>query len=59
MQSINLMMSHINSYPREKLGNKSPLEMFGFVYGLETLEKLGISKIPANEILLKPALLKK
>jgi IS30 family transposase len=56
---INLMMSHINSYPREKLGNKSPLEMFEFIYGRETLERLWITKVPANEILLKPALLKK
>jgi len=56
---IDLMMSHINSYPREKLGEKSPVDMFGFIYGYETIEKLGISKIPANEILLKPPLLKK
>jgi len=56
---INLMMSHINSYSREKLSNKSPIELFGFIYGYDTLDKLRISKIPANEILLKPALLKK
>jgi len=56
---INLMFSHINSYPREKLGDKAPIDMFGFLYGWETLEKLSISKIPANEILLKPTLLKK
>jgi IS30 family transposase len=56
---IDLMMSHINSYPREKLGDKSPLDMFGFIYGYEPLKKLGIAKIPANDILLKPALLKK
>ena len=56
---INLMMSHINSYHREKLGNKSPVDMFGFIYGNETLAKFGIQKIPANDILLKPALLKK
>jgi len=56
---IDLMMSHINSYSREKLNDKSPFDIFGFLYGWETLEKLGQSKIPANEILLKPALLKK
>jgi IS30 family transposase len=55
---INLMMSHINSYPREKLGDKAPIDMFGFLYGRNTLKKLGIAKIPANEILLKPELLK-
>jgi IS30 family transposase len=56
---INLMMSHINSYSREKLNDKSPFELFGFLYGKEVLNLLGLRKIPANEILLKPELLKK
>lgn len=56
---ISLMMSHINSYSREKLNDKSPFDAFGFLYGQDILGKLGISRIPANEILLKPSLLKK
>lgn len=56
---ITLMMSHINSYSREKLNDKSPFDLFGFLYGFDVLEKLGIRRIPANEILLKPSLLKK
>lgn len=56
---ISLMMSHINSYSREKLNDKSPFDMFGFIYGYDVLAKLGISRIPANKILLKPSLLKK
>ena len=56
---ISLMMSHINSYSREKLNDKSPFDAFSFLYGHGILEKLGISRIPANEILLKPSLLKK
>ena len=55
---INLMMSHINSYSRAKLGDKSPLEMFGFLYGWDTLEILELWKIEPNDILLKPLLLK-
>jgi hypothetical protein len=51
-------MSHINSYSREKLNDNSPYDAFGFLYGHDILEKLGISRIPANEILLKPSLLK-
>ena len=58
-EDIDLMMSHINSYSREKLNDKSPLDMFCFFHGNETLEKLGLRKILPNEILLKPALLKK
>jgi len=55
---VNFMMSHINSYTREKLNDKSPLELFSFLYGLDTLEKLGHFHIPANEIVLRPSLLK-
>ena len=55
---INLMLSHINSYSREKLGDKSPLDTFSFLYGKNTLNKLGISKIMPNDIILKPELLK-
>lgn len=56
---INLMMSHINSYSREKLNDKTPIEVFEFLYGSNALSKLGVKKIPANEIILKPSLLKK
>lgn len=56
-EDINLMMDHINSYGRPELGDKSPYEMFEFYYGREILDLLGIHKIPANEIILKPELL--
>lgn len=56
---ISLMMSHINSYSREKLNDKSPFELFSYINGSDVLEKFGIHRIPANEILLKPSLLKK
>jgi IS30 family transposase len=55
---VNLMMSHINSYSREKLSDKSPYELFRFLYpGFGVLEKLNITKIPPNKILLKPSLM--
>jgi len=56
---INLMLSHINSYSREKLNDKAPLDMFGFLFGTNVLDKLGLCKIPPNEIVLKPSLLNK
>lgn len=56
---IDLMMSHINSYSREKWNDKSPFDMFGFLHGYNVLEKLGQRKIPSNDILLKPSLLKR
>lgn len=54
---ISLMMDHINSYGRPELGEKSPYEMFEFYYGREILDLLGVNKISANEIVLKPSLL--
>jgi IS30 family transposase len=57
--SVNLMMSHINSYSREKLNDKSPFEMFSFLYGDSIPYKLGQWKVPPNEIILRPSLLKK
>ena len=57
-QDVNLMMSHINSYSREKLNDKSPFELFGFLYGFDVLEKLNLQGIPPNEITLKPSLIK-
>lgn len=57
-EQIDLMMSHINSYARKKLGNKSPYEIFEFQYGKELLDVFHLQKIPADEIILSPELLK-
>lgn len=53
------MMNHINSYPRKNLGDKTPYEIFAAIYGGDILKKLGISFIPADEVTLRPSLLKK
>lgn len=58
-QNIDLIMNHINSYNRAKLGYKSPYESFRDLYGREILDTLGIHYIPPNEIILRPALLRK
>lgn len=53
-EQINLMMSHINSYARPNLGNKSPYDVFAFQYGEDILKVFGLKKIPADEITLTP-----
>lgn len=50
--SINLMMDHINSYSRKSLGDKSPYEMFSFLYGQEILDLLECHRIPPQEVTL-------
>lgn len=57
-EKVELMMSHINSYTRKKLNNRSAHQLFSFVYGQDTADKLHMKAIPANEIILKPNLLK-
>lgn len=57
-EQVSLVMSHINSYLRKALGNKSPYETFAFQHGTDILEKFGLRLIPADEITLSPELLK-
>ncbi len=58
-EDITRMMNHINSYKRKKLNNRSPYETFSFYHGEAVLHKLGCSPVPADDILLKPTLLKR
>ena len=57
-EKIDLMFSHINSTPRESLGNKTPYEIFTFIYGEELANKLNIQKIAKDEVCTTPRLLK-
>ena len=43
---------------KKKLNDQSANQLFSFLYGEDTLAKLGIKVIPANEINLTPYLLK-
>jgi len=54
---IDKMFSHINSTPRRSLGDKTPYEVFSFIYGSNVPGLLGIRKIPRDEIVLKPYLI--
>jgi IS30 family transposase len=58
---LDLINSHINSYPRESLNGKSPIDVLEFFYPKNTdiLDKLNISKIDHNVIVLQPYLIKK
>ena len=52
------MFSHINSTPRKSLGNKTPYEIFTFIYEKELADKLNIQKIEKDEVCTTPRLLK-
>ncbi len=54
---MNLMFCHINSYPRRKLKEKSPLELFEETFGSQAVQKLGLQKIGLKDIVLRPEIL--
>ena len=58
--ALNLVLSHVNSAPQQSLGGKSPLDLAAFLYPelYARLTALGIHKIEADQIILKPFLLK-
>lgn len=58
---IDLIFSHINSYPREQLYGRTPVEVILFFNedNEHSLQKLRIRKIDADSVILKPSLLHK
>ena len=54
---VSLMMSHVNSYVRKGLGNKTPYDLFTAEQGEEIANLFRISRIAANDVTLKPSLL--
>lgn len=56
---IRLVMNHVNSYKRKKLNNRNPYQTFSFYYGEDLLNQLGCFPVAAEDIILKPKLLKK
>ena len=57
-EKVNLMFSHINSVPREKLSGKTPYDVFTFLYSEKIANKLNIQKIAKDEVNTTPRLLK-
>ena len=59
---VNLVLSHVNSYSRASLGDSTPHDEFVKTYGYDGrkfLDRLGIARIPANEVTLDPYVLGK
>ena len=54
---INLMFSHINGTPRRSLADKSPYEVFSFLYGTGVPELLDMFEVKRDDVVLKPWLI--
>jgi IS30 family transposase len=57
-KEITRMMCHINSYARNSLGGRTPLEVFSDIHGNRMAKLLGIRPISHKEINLTPSLMK-
>lgn len=57
-ESVLLLMNHINSTVRDSLNGHSPFDVAQLLQNKEVLEKLGLEKVPPDDINLTPALLK-
>ena len=56
-ETVNLIFSHVNSVKRKQFNGKSSYEMFCFAYSAELAAALGISEIPAKDVVQSPKLL--
>ena len=56
--TVNLIFSHVNSVKRKSLNGKTPYEMFTFAYSVNITELLGITQIPAKQVVQSSLLLK-
>ena len=55
-EQANLAFSHVNAYVRYAQGDRTPYDVFEFLYGEGTAAKLHIVKIDPKEVVLKPRL---
>lgn len=55
-EKVSLMMSHINSYARKGLGERTPYDLFRAEFGGEIMDLFAITRIAANDVTLKPSL---
>lgn len=56
---VNVIFSHVNSVKRAQFNGKSAYEMFCFTYSEKLATAMGICKIPPEEVIQSPALLRK
>lgn len=57
-EKIKLLMNHINSEKRDSLNGHSPFEVSRLLLDNHLHDALGLQEIPADEVMLKPALIK-
>ena len=55
---LSVICSHVNSYTRPKLGGAAPYDLAALVLPKDLLEGLAITKVPPDDVVMRPSLLK-
>ncbi len=58
-ETVNLIFSHVNAVKRKQFNGKSAYDMFSFYYSEMLASALGISFVPADEVIQSPKLFAK
>ena len=56
---LNLIMGHVNGFPRKKLNDRTPLQSFSATFGEDILECLNVPAIDPSQVTLRPSVLDK
>jgi len=56
---LNLVMGHVNGFPRKRLNDRTPLQSFSSTFGKEVVERLNIPILDPSQVILRPDLLRK
>ena len=57
-ETVNSVFSHVNGVKRKSLNGKSPYDVFSFTFGERIASLLGITHIPAKDVIQSPNMLK-
>lgn len=57
-ETVQIMTNNINSIKRKSLNGKTPFEMMEFLYTEDLITNLGLAPVPANDVTLKPRIVK-
>jgi IS30 family transposase len=58
-EDLNLVMGHVNGFPRKRLNDRSPIQSFNSTFGKEVVERLNIPILDPSQVILRPDLLRK
>ncbi|MGI6613228.1 MAG: IS30 family transposase [Saccharofermentanales bacterium] len=56
-KDLNLVMGHVNGFPRKRLNDQTPLQSFSATFGRDTLECLNIPVLDPSQVTLRPSIL--